>query len=232
MLFGSAFMLAGGGGGVMPVELTISADTYNYNIFTEAGSPSGPVAVTLTIDAGVKVGSTTSAAAAIDTGALPDGSTLAILNSGRIQGKGGDGNSGPAGDALNLQCDATITNSGEIWGGGGGGGWAMNSFGPGGGGAGDVPGAAGDPNPSETAGWIAAGAGTTESGGAGGRTGEAAYAWGGAGGAPGAAGSYGAGWKSYSGGAGGAAGKAIALNSYSVTWVSGSGAPNVKGAVA
>jgi hypothetical protein len=117
------------------VNLVISANTNNYNVFTAAGSPAGVATVTLTINAGVTVSSTSTASAAIDTGAFTGGSTLSIINNGSILGAGGAGrvgatsntaNAGAAGfaggPALNVQLPVTISNSGQIFGGGGGGG--------------------------------------------------------------------------------------------------------------
>lgn len=120
------------------VNLTISANTQNYNVFTAAGSPTSPVAVTLTINAGVLVGSATTASPAMDTGTFPATSTLTIINNGKIIGAGGNGGAGgdgasdsswgigtmgsPGGPALTIHLPVTIQNNGSIWGGGGGGG--------------------------------------------------------------------------------------------------------------
>jgi len=116
------------------VDLVISANTNNYNVFTSAGSPASAITVTLTINAGVLVGSTSTAVAALDTGALPVGSSITIINNGTVEGAGGNGGGGggqtntglsaggSGGPALVLHCPATITNNGNIWGGGGGGG--------------------------------------------------------------------------------------------------------------
>ena len=121
------------------VNLTITADVDNYNIFTEAGSPTAPTEVILTIDAGVVVSSTVTANHALQTGigwnAL---STIKIVNNGDIYGDGGDGGAGanaagstcsnpavglPGGPAMDLDFDITLDNTnGNIYGGGGGGG--------------------------------------------------------------------------------------------------------------
>lgn len=133
-----------------------------------------------------------------------------------------------------------ITNAnGFIWGGGGGGGGGGSSTavgfsqagGGGGGGAGGGPygtsrgvSIAGNVGTSGSAGPV----GTPGTGGAGSTTGGGAAGNGGDGGAYGTAGSAGA---SSFGGAGGAAGKAIELGGGSANFISGSGSPNVKGAV-
>jgi len=134
----------------------------DYDLFTEAGSPTVAVEIILTINIGVTVGaSTTSNYAIYCSTALPSGSTLKIINKGTIYGAGGAGsetsasngtynNGGNGGPALSLGCTTTILNAtGKIFGGGGGGSssdWVsgVNAviYG-GGGGAGSTPGAAG-----------------------------------------------------------------------------------------
>jgi hypothetical protein len=148
-----------------------------------------------------------------------------------------------------------ITNgNGRIWGGGGGGGGggysynigASNTSGTGGGGGGAGGGAGGEGmrirNFASAASGFKGAAGSTGrngaggAGGAGASTGSAIGGSGGAGGDYGAAGSAGDSPTTYTydraGGAGGAAGKAIELNGGSPpTFISGSGSPNVKGAI-
>jgi hypothetical protein len=123
---------------VVTINLTISANTANYNIRTAAGSPSGVANVTVTINSGIVVYGYEGAIpppAAIDTGTgWTAGSTIAIINNGNIFGGSGitqpqnNGNSAPGtagnqgGDALKAQYAVTVTNSGIIAGGGAGGG--------------------------------------------------------------------------------------------------------------
>jgi hypothetical protein len=125
------------------VTLTISAAAADYNIYTQAGSPSDKVAVTLTINTGISVTSTdvppTSAFAASSYWGLTtgtgwvDGSTIRIVNNGTIWGAGGAGGTGgdptvnmdgtSGGHAILLSWPASIDNTnGYIYGGGGGGG--------------------------------------------------------------------------------------------------------------
>lgn len=148
---------------VSVTNLVISSDTANYNIATALGNPITPKGVILTINSGVKVYSTSTSQPALDTGTLPSGSTVKIVNNGYIVGRGGDGGRGggvwsggccwnqwvdsarggtTGGNALELRLPVTIDNTnGNIWGGGGGGGggagammWSMVRTGGGGGG--------------------------------------------------------------------------------------------------
>jgi len=115
--------------------LTISSNTSNYNLFAALGNPTGPVTVDVTINSGVIVSSTSTSNPAFDTGAMPAGSRVIIINNGQIIGKGGNGGNGgsstptagaaggSAGDAINFQTDVIVDNTnGDIFGGGGGGG--------------------------------------------------------------------------------------------------------------
>ena len=88
--------LAGFGamGGKQIINLTISANTQQYDIFSAAGSPAGAVDVSLTINSGVIVGDVSAGTYAVRTGsAWAAGSTIAIVNNGTIQGIGGNGGS-------------------------------------------------------------------------------------------------------------------------------------------
>lgn len=173
------------------------------------------------------------------------GGTLTTTNAGKVGNPAGNAVQGPgAGITFN------ITNAnGFIWGGGGGGGGggstasgsptAGNGGGGGGGKGGGRPGLGGSCNTGTAvngANGLAGGAGRNAvagTGGAGNSNGGGSSGAGGAGGDWAVAGS--AGTVSSGGGmppgAGGAAGKAINLNGGAATFVSGSGGPNVKGAV-
>lgn len=137
------------------IEMTIFADTFNYNIFENFGSPLSATNAVLNIDTSVTVGSSKTCLPALETGiGWPVGSTLRINNLGRIQGTGGDG--GQSGG------DATTTGTAPFQSfidGGGGGGGAGSIVGLGGiGGEQPVPG--NDTNDGAD--------GTSEAGGAGG----------------------------------------------------------------
>lgn len=153
------------------LQLQISADVFDYDLYSEAGSPSTPVDIVLTIGLDVIVGASSIANYALGCStALPAGSTVRIINKGRIMGAGGDGGDAlfygtgdgrndvthatDGGPALQLGAPTVIDNgSGYILGGGGGGG-AMHVYTPslsiynewlyaGGGGAGSTPGEGG-----------------------------------------------------------------------------------------
>ncbi len=129
-------------GGLRPISLVIAANTTAYNVYTAAGSPADPVDVTVTINAGVVVGS--AGGAAFSTGAaLPPGSKIRLVNNGSIHGRSGEAGAGAAagniagapgaagGDAIQLLMPMTIDNaSGNIFGGGGGGGGGGGVIGP------------------------------------------------------------------------------------------------------
>lgn len=255
-------LLAGHGGGTW--TLTLSANEANVNIKTKLealyGSMSSAVVAVVTINSGVEIYSSTgSGYPAMQTGtSWPSGSTLKIVNYGKIRGAGGDG-AGPGipgwygGDALSLGISVTIDNTsvGNIFGGGGGGGQGGQitshsgevGGGGGGGGQGDNGGGGG----------AHATAGITYPGEDGYAGAETHYGEGGNGGVN-ASGSYNGGKGGYGGGwgtagtsgysatvggvpggggvtAGGAAGKAIDKNGKTVTWIAGNNATQVKGAV-
>ena len=140
-------MLAGSG--LLEFNVTIAADTTNYNLLTVLMAAPynwdnlAPARVTVTINSAVQVSSTSTGTPAFTTGSFVANSLLYIINTGSIKGKGGAGGAGGSvnypfstnpgssgnqgGVALNiastLSGKVTITNgSGEIFGGGGGGG--------------------------------------------------------------------------------------------------------------
>lgn len=123
------------------VALTIAANTNNYNIFSNKGGTyvAGKSNVTVTINSGVSVGSTSTGTYALDTGTgWASGDTITIVNNGTVKGHGGAGGNGGSvvygstptnstagangGHALRAQYALSVTNNGSIYGGGGGGG--------------------------------------------------------------------------------------------------------------
>lgn len=196
-------------------EVVFDANNFNVNLQT-AHDSIYPAAVSgdicnFTINAGVVIGSHSSASPAVIVGTFAAGVIVNLIVNGHIQGKGGAGGAGSmpgpvaavAGEAgsiaLYTRQAINLTNgSGQILGGGGGGGGAAAiTGGPGGGGgAGTDAGAAGA---SVT---VPGGAGTPTAGGASGTSGGATS---GAGGGPGVAGGNGTGVGAASGGAAGAA---------------------------
>jgi len=144
------------------LALTISSNTYNYNLYNAAvgaGWP-GSSSIRLTINPGVLVGSTsTGAYALLVPNSLNPAPAVTIVNNGTIIGAGGAGGLGGSrispfnqagtpgaggGNAVFVNRPTTITNNGVIAGGGGGGGggagyrdaFSYRGGGGGGGGAG------------------------------------------------------------------------------------------------
>lgn len=176
--------------------------------------------ITVIVNAGVTIGSTSSSTPAMDVGTWPGGVSISIEVNGRVQGKGGTGGYGggtgglangqagqTGGTALYTRTAVSLTDaSGELFGGGGGGGGGAIGFiggGGGGGGAGTLGGDGQVGGPSGPSGLN----GSSSAGGAGGAAGGTGS--GGDGGVPGVAGNTGASTGFGAGGAGGAAGNAI-----------------------
>lgn len=180
------------------VPLTISADTQNYDVYTQASSSptysAGSTDVTLTISPGVAVGSSSTGAYALSVpSSFNPADTVTIVNNGTVIGRGGNGGrgsggptapggaGGTGGNAVYVNFPTTITNNGTLagaggGGGGGGSGGAYGSGGGGGGGAGYTAGSGGAGGPYAPG---SGSPGTLTSGGSGG---------GGLGGGPGGAG--------------------------------------------
>lgn len=231
------------------IVVNITADADDVNLFTLAGSPAGVVDVLCTISAGVTIGATSTSTPAFRTGGFASGSTIRVVNYGRIAGHGGDGgnggnNSGPVepqtgdagGDAVrlddNVEWDNTTT--GETFGGGGGGGgggWDLAVFpnGPGGGGGGGQ--GSGTSSGGGGPGNADAGADGDLSGRGAGGAGSSAGAKGGGGGTWGNSGSKGGSTSRSTGKNGGSAGRAVRLNGNTITWLAGNNATQVKGSV-
>lgn len=237
-------------GGSPGVASTINV-TVNPGVIIRAGSP-----VSYAMDlSGLPVGSTVNlinngyiigkggaggAGACVFEGTGADTNNYTSATQGRI--------GGPAIKAPGTGITFNVTNgSGHIWGGGGGGGGGGASAaavggGSGGGGGGGAGGGAGG-EPGKNVGAVATiggegGSGINGIGGAGGggnQTGSGTGEPAGAGGTYGVNGTAGtaAPGSTLVGvpGAGGTAGKAVDLNAGPINWVSGSGAPNVLGAV-
>ncbi|MBL8158182.1 hypothetical protein JNK62_01445 [bacterium] len=249
---------AGVTAGSCATTVTITADRSNVNLCTLAGNPTAPGDYIFVIESGVDVYSTNTSNAALVTGSCwPTGTTLTVINKGRIYGKGGKGGDGSdanssnppspqagaaGGPAISMSYPLSINNSsGYIYGGGGGGGGGGASYGKGastggngGGGGASGPsssaGGAGGSSQNTSAG-VKGASGTTSGGGAGGEKGI--YGMGGDGGAFGASGTKGGTGSggSHPGANGGAAGKAIDMNNRALTWLGGNTSSRVKGSV-
>jgi hypothetical protein len=240
--------------GTRPINLVVSADTADYNLFTAAGSPATPVSVTLTIASGVYLYASLTGTFGLSVPAFPAGSTITVINNGYIVGKGGSGGSGGAstggagnagsngGDAVDLHFPITLDNTfGTIAGGGGGGGGGAGSAGlgvPRGGGGGgggqsyvtsaggNGTGSASNGHSGGTSGPGAGGIGESASGLSGGDGGKGGKF--GSGGSNGTKGTGGA----YAGGLHGGGGAAINLHGNAVTWLGGNVPAQVLGNVA
>jgi len=140
--------------------LLLTLSGYSKDIFVEAGSPTSPVTVLVTVTSGSIIASTYgSGDPALDTGTgWHANSRIILLNNGSILGAAGFGGAGAGtnttascvnavagtagGDAINLQHPMEIINAGIIGGGGGGGGGGSSAvstgaaYGGGGGGSG------------------------------------------------------------------------------------------------
>ena len=133
------------------IALTISGNTYNYDVYTNRGPTYTPGTsdITVTVNPGVIVGSTTIPAyAMLVPSAFSPTDTVTIVNNGVIQGMGGGGGTGggattgPAGpfnigspgggggNAVYVNRPTVITNNGTLAGGGGGGGGGAGGNGP------------------------------------------------------------------------------------------------------
>lgn len=258
-----AQLLAGGasagGGGILSITFSANASNVNLKTAIEAiyGAQASPVTVVATINAGVTIGSTSSAPA-FRTGGFASGSSIRVNNYGRCAGKGGKGgdggdlightyDNGHAGsdgsDAVSLDenVDWDNTTTGEVFGGGGGGGGGGAGMkqifvGPehggsgGGGGQGDDGGARGDAG---AGGGNNGTAGTPSARGIGGAAnpGGAKGANGGNWGISGGNGGDGGPYDGAHGGNGGSAGKAVALNGHVITWLAGNNTTQVKGPI-
>ena len=124
-------------GGRSKIALTISANTFNYDVYTNRGPTyvAGASDITVTVNPGVTVGSTaTPTYAMLVPSAFNPADTVTVVNNGLIQAMGGAAGNGGAGassaggpgsvggSAIYVNRPTTITNNGTVAGGGGGGG--------------------------------------------------------------------------------------------------------------
>jgi hypothetical protein len=209
--------------------IDLSVNEQNINLLTKFtsvyGAPTAATEAIFIVYSGVVIGSSSTASAALLTGAWPAGAQviLQINSGGFVVGAGGDGSSSAAagsngGTAISMGYNMTVINNGVIGGGGGGGGYSSDLFGSvgGGGGAGNKVGLAGsDPVGPDVLYSVDPSNGSTDVGGNGGeitysRGGEPYYLSGGNGGNLGQAGQN-------ADSNGGAAGSAIVKNGYTLT---------------
>lgn len=132
------------------VNLTVLTDSFNFNMKAAAINAGWnqitPLSMTVTVNSGIKIGSTTASSVSFDTDqGFPVGSNLNLINNGSILGIGGEGGIGTdgyrdqteastgtviiypttrgfkGGTSLQAQVPLNVTNNGVIAGGGGGG---------------------------------------------------------------------------------------------------------------
>ena len=114
----------------------------SVNVATLSGYVAGKTNLTITINNGIYVYSTTDSTPALTITGTTSGDTVSLINNGYIMGKGGNGGyraGSPGYTALSISSNITLTNNGYIAGGGGGGGGfdqGSVAIGLGGGGAG------------------------------------------------------------------------------------------------
>ena len=130
------------------INITISSNTNNYNIWNSKGGTysAGQTTVNVTINSGVTIGATSIISYAFTTGlGWATGDVINITNNGTIKGKAGNGGRGgnavynsSAGNGLNGgtgspafrgQFACTVINNGSVYGGGGGGGGGGSNYG-------------------------------------------------------------------------------------------------------
>jgi len=117
-------------------NLIYAKDTYDVNLRNDiiAAGWDGVTVITVnvTVETGIKIMASSTSTFAMDTGILPAGSVINLVNKGYIIGKGGDGGNTfnsdnstaglPGGPAFRAQVPINVTNYGLIGSGGGGGG--------------------------------------------------------------------------------------------------------------
>lgn len=214
---GRIALAADGYGKANRVSLSTTFSSNTTQTTVTASSLSGYVAgktdLTITVNSGVYLYSTDTAAPALTITGATTGDTITLVNNGYIMGKGGDSvhsygtrrNDGrPGGPAISISYPLIITNNSYI-GGGGGGGASAGYYVPGaGGGAGGGNGSAG---------YSLAVGGLGGDPGQAGQNGKMTYFWDGGGGGrimPGVGGVFHRGGTSDGGGGGGGAGGASA----------------------
>jgi hypothetical protein len=120
------------------ISLTISGNTNNYNVYANRGPSydAGKSDITVTINSGITVSSTsTGSAAFVVPSEFNPADTVTIINNGTIVGRGGNGGNGSVGNlsvpggggggggpGLSVSRPITMQNINRIAGGGGGGG--------------------------------------------------------------------------------------------------------------
>jgi hypothetical protein len=209
-------LTAGSGPAILSFIFSSDAANQTVDVSTLPGYKAGKTTVTITVNSGVYVYSTSISTPGLTISGATTGDSVSLINDGYIIGQGGggrnrteNGSAENGGPALKLICDVSITNNSYIAGGGGGGGANYspgNAYAGGGGGAGGGEGGRAAVWDAYARNWYGSGSGGGGGGlGLSGGNGGAMYGGKGAGGGgrilPGTGGGYGTG-----GGAGGGGG--------------------------
>jgi hypothetical protein len=120
------------------LSYTFSSNTANasLNVTTISGYVSGKSDITITVNTGIYLYSTSTGNSGLTLTGGTSGDTITVVNNGYIMGQGGNGGSGAGGPALSLGFPTTVNNTNPVAYIGGGGGGLSTGTGGGGGGAG------------------------------------------------------------------------------------------------
>ena len=137
-------ILLGAGAGRKALTYTFSTSTANasLNVTTISGYSAGQSDITITVNAGIYLYSTSVGTPGLTISGPTTGDTITLVNNGYIMGQGGAGaasnspSANPGGTALSIGYPITINNTNPAAYIGGGGGGGRSAVGGGGGGAG------------------------------------------------------------------------------------------------
>jgi hypothetical protein len=120
---------------------SVNSNETTITISALSGYIAGKTNLTVTVNTGILIVSTTTSTPALTITGGTAGDTVTVINNGFIAGHGGDASAGVGGSAISLGYPATINNTNPVayigGGGGGGGTSAASPSGRGGGGAGN-----------------------------------------------------------------------------------------------
>lgn len=117
---------------ILTYTFTTNTANATLNVSSIGGYTAGKSDITITVNSGVYIYSTTTSSAGLSILGSSAGDTVTLVNNGYICGQGGN-YSGNGGTALSLSVPIYLTNNSYIGGGGGGGGGPLGGGGAGGG---------------------------------------------------------------------------------------------------